>query len=156
VALVKSIVIGVLVGLILFAWGLPTLGALLISPKRYLDVTSVTVSDSTAGVPPAIMPNRRIVRDFTGEWSVYVRALSEDGYTFGYCLAHSVRAGRYYADSGPVLDRDMDWWMAIPPNAPCPWEPGRYLVRTEWTILLPLGIRLRVENQSNVFTVTEG
>lgn len=145
--------LGCLLGLVFLIWVIPAVGPWLIPSSWFFTVESVTVEDSTHGQPPQITPIRTIRRDFRGEWTVYVRKLLDDGTAFPYCTARSPAPITYFVSAGPILGQDMDWWMEIPPNAPCPWEPGMFIVLTEWRILLPFGITLQEHNVSNPFEI---
>lgn len=151
--MVAERLLGVLLGLIATIWLIPALGPWVIPARWFFSVESVTVDDGAEGKPPQIVPIRTIYRSFRGEWTVYVRQFLPDGTNFPYCTARSPAPFTYFAGSGLIMGRDLDWWMEIPPNPPCPWDAGQYVVVTEWRILLPFGIVLQEQNTSNPFEI---
>lgn len=133
---------------------LPNVLSATIPASLWLDVRPPFVDDSVEGVPPHITPDREIVRDFTGSWVAYVRRAEGEGFTH-WCRRASPEPFRYIAGTQLTEQKDMDWWLEIPPNEPCEWAPGQYRVTTEWTIHLWGGVKVRTERTSNTFTIRE-
>ena len=121
----------------------------------WLEVRTVEFSDSVEGNPPRLAVDRTIHRAFRGSFDVDVKR--EAGSEFvTHCRRHSPGPFDYGSPPAPIpADADLRWWLDIPPNRDCAWLPGRYIVETAWRIYLPLGITLRVDRTSNIFTIHE-
>lgn len=148
---------------VVLIWGAifaPSLAPHVISPSHWFEVRRVFVEDSEEGVPPVVVPDRSIHRDFTGSWTAYVRRI--DGAAFSdFCRRSSPERFRYFANNEiGNQPRDLRWWLEIPPNPDCvdratgqAWPVGQYGMVTVWTIYLPFNVRLEVERMSNTFTI---
>lgn len=146
-------VIAILLALLTAFWIAPTIGPLLIPARWFIEVDRVLIGDSHDGTAPQVMSFRTVHRPFTGDFTVYVRRFMDDQVSAPYCIAHAQRPFTYFPAHGPLANIDLDWWMEIPPNPPCPWTPGRYIATTEWRILLPFDIVLTATATSNVFAI---
>lgn len=138
------------------AWlAMPWAGALVnaaIPASRWFEVATIAVEDAATGESPLVEVERTIRRPFTGHWTVTLRRENGEGYA-----AFCTRNGRndYRPGASPPVGKDLDWWMGIPANAPCPaLSPGRYIVTIAWTLEIP-GLEPKVVRaESNVFEVT--
>ena len=119
--------------------------------SSYLDVRSVHVDDTTAGVPPKMRVERTINANFHGRWNVDVERMTPYGRFIQVCQAHG--EGNYATDNDLPDDLDLDWWTY--PVKCTPTMPGKYRVETVWVIELASGITKEVRIISNSFEVRE-
>ena len=98
-------------------------------PASYwFEVDSVRVLDSKTDEPIRMLVDRRIHREFHGNWSAQVRVQRLDGDQV-VCPA----SGAQYYKRSSVLPTDvtLEWWT----DGDCKTLPaGRYVVETVWTI----------------------
>lgn len=116
----------------------------------WMEVWSVKVYDTRAGVPPVMLVDRRIKQAFDGYWVTDIERKQAEGAFEQVCSAHGSAA--YTPDNVPPHMLTLDWWTA--PVDCTPREPGRYRVDTIWTIELPGGLTKTLRRTSNVFNVT--
>lgn len=132
----------------------PALVPLVVPMSRYYELKSVTVSNTTSGVAPRMIVDRTIHRDFRGRFEVEI--MRADGAEFGVywaCGQHSSEWRTYHEEAVLPADMDLDWWMGIPPNRPCPLPEGTYKVVSTIYAQSWLGAVLSTTTESNVFKV---
>lgn len=146
---------GMLALLAIFVAG-PMIMPLVVPMSRYYELRTVTVSDAEAGVSPQMIVDRTIHRDFRGRFEVEImRAEGSEFTSWWQCGPHGSDWRTYRDEAALPADMDLDWWMGIPPNAPCPLPPGTYKIMTTIYARSWLGAELSVTTGSNVFTVWE-
>lgn len=122
-----------------------------ISPASdWMEVRSVRVFDTQAGVSPIMVVDRVIKRPFQGHWVTDVEREQTEGLFEKVCSSNGSSA--YTPDNVPPRMLTLGWWTT--PVDCTPREPGRYRVDTIWTVELPGGLTKTVRRASNVFTVT--
>jgi hypothetical protein len=140
---------------VLFWWQVaPHILAAMIPAEWWMDVRNVVILDTIDGVPPAVVVDRIVHRDFNGSYRVNVRRAGEGGFST-WCTRGDGDVP-YKAGEPPPADIDLNWWMGIPPNQPCkpPIGPGTYYAITDWRIPILGGYAtLQITRQSNNFTV---
>lgn len=144
---------GILALLAIFVGG-PALVPLVVPMSQYYDMRSVTVSDTKEGLSPQLLVDRTIRRDFRGRFEIEImRAQGSEFVVWWECGSH-VSGWRTYRDEAVLpASLNLDWWMGIPPNQPCPLPPGTYKVVSTIYAQSWLGAELSVTNDSNVFVV---
>lgn len=127
--------------------------ALLLYPaSRWLEINAVRVGSVAAGGSPRMTVERSINRPFRATWTVSVRRMTRSGHTL-VCTRHG--DNDYRPGSVPPADTDLNWWLAVPPNEPCPpMAPGQYFVTIVWVIMADGMPSRTVRAESNVFEVT--
>lgn len=147
---VFGFVLGTFVAWWVYPVATPLLKALL-PIEWWFDVRSVQINSVQSGEVPRVRVARSIRRPFTANWIVTVRRSEDNGFET-FCS----REGRsdYRPFSELPAHTDLNWWLGIPPNDPCPaMIPGRYLVTFAWQIEVE-GISPRVVRfDSNIFEV---
>ncbi len=131
-------------------WGsilLIGLGGNIIPTSTWLDVRSITVSDTTVGTAPTLEVDRRIGLPFVASWLVEVERHGRQGY-FLECSAEGRSAYRPNAELPDPLT--LDWWTA--PTI-CNLPAGTYRVETTWTLDLGFAGTRFVRVLSNPFDV---
>lgn len=114
----------------------------------WLDVRSVEVENTTAGVTPEMHVDRTIKSEFAATWLVEVE--KDFGSGFGvYCSAKGESA--YRTDAALPHPLTLDWWTY---PTKCDLPTGRYRVETTWRIDVPFVPEKIVRVLSNVFTVS--
>lgn len=132
----------------------PALVPLVVPMSRYYELRTVTVSDTTVDASPRVIVDRSIERDFRGRFEVEVlRAEGGQFVVWWECGPHSSDWRTYRPEAVLPSDMDLDWWMGIPPNRPCPLPPGTYKIFTTIYAKGPLGAELSVSRSSNAFVV---
>jgi hypothetical protein len=131
---------------------LPSALSALLPTRWWIEVRGVVVEDGQVGGELRVIPDRTIHRPFRGEWVAYVRKAEPTGFT-AFCRRSSPEPFIYDPGNQVPPDSDMSWWLEIPPNADCPWQPGQYRMTTEWRVHLWFGVTLRTSVESNVFTI---
>jgi hypothetical protein len=119
--------------------------------SRWFEVGGITVDDTVTGVSPLVHVDRTIKQPFSGRWTVTVRRVEGKG-----LVSHCDRSGQndYLTDSVLPAQTDLEWWMEVPPNRPCPpLAPGRYVVTVRWLIELPDRTDKEIRVTSNQFQV---
>lgn len=134
---------------------IPPLLSAVIPPSLWFQVDRIYLEDSIRGVPPRLTVDRTVHRPFRGSWDALVKAERGAVFVATDCKRYSPGAFDYRVDAVIPPGADLRWWLSIPPNPDCEWNPGRYVVETTWTIHLLAGIELRVGATSNVFTIHE-
>ena len=124
---------------------------LAVPTSRWFEVSAIEVATPVTTASPRVRVDRTIHRPFTAVWTATIRQESGVGYA-QFCS----RNGRndYLPDAVLPPETDLNWWLAIPPNAPCPaLPPGRYVLSIVWQIETE-GPPIRVlRAESNVFVV---
>lgn len=131
--------------------GWTSMAALAFFPASFwFEVERVHVFDTRDGRSPAMYVDRTIRRPFVARWLVTVMREGRDGFFSTYCPPAPGR-NDYRPGSGLPDELDLEWWIA---PAKCALIPGRYQVRTVWTMEFP-GImpEKQVRATSNIFTV---
>lgn len=95
----------------------------------WLSVGDMRAEDGPAGAPVILHVDRAIRRPFRGEWAVVVRS-AETLATSAACPPARGGSG-YSPDARLPAPLTLDWWRD---GAPCDLPPGRYTLRTCWTI----------------------
>lgn len=127
-----------------------------VSMSRYYELKSVTVEDTMPGVPPRMIVDRTIHRDFRGRYEIEImRAEGSEFSVWWQCGPHESTWRVYRDDAVLPADLNLDWWMGIPPNQECPLPEGIYKVVTTIYARGPLGAELATTTESNVFNVGE-
>jgi len=119
--------------------------------SRWFKVQEIQIGNVKAGSSPLMRVDRIINRNFTGHWTLTLRRETGEGYA-AFCTRH----GRNDYHVGSVVPREsnLDWWMEVPPNPPCPEiPPGQYMVSMSWTLEIPGFPPKVVRADSNVFEV---
>jgi hypothetical protein len=150
--MIRAATIGLSVALWVFV--IPPFLSWVLPASHWYSVGRVFVEDGNQGTPPKITVDRTVKRPFRGSWEAELRR--EDGATFAptECRRFSPGAPFNYKPERSIPDdADLRWWLSIPPNRDCDWEPGRYILVTKWLIYLPAWVTLEVENTSNTFTI---
>lgn len=148
--------IGIVVGTAIAWLAMPWTGAAIVSAiptSRWFEVSAIEVADAPRGASPAVRVERAIRRAFTGHWTVTLRQETGEGYA-SFCARHG--RNDYRVDAVLPERTDLDWWMDVPANTPCPAiPPGRYIVTIAWTLEIPGLAPKVVRAESNVFEVTQ-
>jgi hypothetical protein len=118
---------------------------------RWYEVHSVTAEMEPGAEWPVVKMERSIHKPFTGTWTTTLWRQEGSGFV-RYC-SHDGR-NDYLPDTLLPKRTNLNWWMNIPPQAPCPkLRPGRYKMTFAWIVVddgQPLhGVRA----QTNVFNV---
>jgi hypothetical protein len=142
---------------VLFWWQvMPHVLAATIPPDPWMEVRNVVIKDSVVGVPPEVVVDRTIRRDFEGAYRVDVRRETPAGFV-SWCARGATDVP--YRTGAPFGEgRDLDWWMGIPPNPACqpPIHAGTYYAIVDWRIPVLWGyVTLTVTRQSNNFIISE-
>ena len=125
--------------------------------SRYYELKSVTVSNTTVGVSPQMIVDRTIHRDFRGRFEIEImRAEGSEFEVWWACGQHSSDWRTYRDEAVLPADMDLDWWLGIPPNRPCPLPDGTYKVVSTIYAKTWLGAELSTTTESNVFRVRVG
>jgi len=145
---------GMLAILVLFFAG-PWLVRQMVPASSYYDLRSVFVEDTDQGVPPRIVVDRSINREqFRGRREVEVMRAAGSQFIYWQCGGPHTSEWRTYRRGEALPETiDLEWWMSIPPNRPCPLPPGLYTIATTVYARGPLGAELSVTTMSNTFTV---
>lgn len=117
---------------------------------RWLDVRSIYVNDAEEGSCPTMEVDRTIVRPFLGHLDATVFKL----HSYGSVVFPPSGSGTVSHVPHTVLPQPLylAWWMYWPR---CDYlTPGRYYVRTVWTIMAHGFPRKYVTVDSNVFTIS--
>lgn len=138
---------------------LPHVLARVIPFDRWMDVRRIEIADTVSGNPIRVAVDRVIHRDFDGIYRVDIRKVTTTGFE-SFCT-RGERDVPYRSGAEFGMSRDLDWYMGVPPNAPCdpPVEltPGRYYAIVDyWIPILGGWVTLRKTMQSNTFTVYLG
>lgn len=130
------------------AWLLTLSAAYLWPASWWMEVRSVFVGDTRAGLPVVMHVDRRINRDFVGRWSVTVRELQGTENMLA-CVASA--AGDYKRGAKLPKTLTLSWWT----NGKCEALPvGVYVVTTIWEVENgPLPGKI-IHAQSNPFKVS--
>lgn len=120
-------------------------------PASYwLEVNTVRVFDSKSGDPVVMAVDRRIHRDFRGEWMASIRRLESGGWV-AFCQAEG--KANYARDSQLPEPLTLKWWTHPDCN---PLPPGKYVMRTTWVVkgasVLP---DKEVQADSNIFQIRD-
>lgn len=132
----------------LLALGLAGTVLAFLPASLWLEVRSIQVLDSTAGVSPRMIVDRTVSQPFQGDWIVTVLEVTDEGYE-PVCTAPG--ASDYDPENRLPNDLDLDWWT-FPTQ--CRLDPGKYIVRTVWVIHAYPGIDKTVRAVSGIFTVS--
>ena len=117
-------------------------------PSFWLDIHSVSVSNTTVGNPVTMVVEREIKRPFRGAWNVTVRQWDGAGWV-AYCNASG--ASNYRPDARFPLPLTMNWWTD---NQCTNFDIGRYRITTTWRVLdIPWMHDRVISVDSNVFEV---
>ena len=145
-----------LIALGFWFWFAPRIGQAIIPPEWWLDVRTIIVADTVVGVSPAVVIDRDINRNFVGSYEATIRKVdASDGTIWTYCQPR-IRPEITYRAGSPYPGRDLNWWLGSPPEDVCVMEPGKYLLRLDWTINALNGwLPLHVRRESAPFTVSE-
>lgn len=136
--------------------GGPALVPFVLPMSYFYELRSVTVSDTVAGVSPKMVVDRTIKRDFRGRFEIEImRVDGSEFIAWWECGAHGSDWRVYRKGASIPAGMDLDWWMGIPPNAPCPLRPGRYKIVSMIFAKGWLGSELSTTVDSNIFTVRE-
>ena len=123
---------------------------------RYYELRTVTVKDTVVGVSPRVIVDRTIHRDFRGRFEIEImRAEGSEYNVWWECGPHDSDWRAYRDEASLPPDMDLDWWMGIPPNRPCPLPPGTYKIVSTIYARGWLGAELRVTTDSNPFVVRD-
>ena len=114
-----------------------------------MEVRSVHIGDTMAGISPVMRVDRTIRTNFTAEWNADVERLMGNSRYVHVCTGSGL--GNYAVDNDLPDPLDLDWWTY--PNKCAPITPGKYRVETTWTIMLPGGLTKEVRVVSNTFNV---
>lgn len=132
---------------IVLAWA-GVLAWVAVPASWWLEVEVVHVEDAAEGEAPRMHVGRVIHRPFRAEWVATVMRDGGEGVFYTFCTASGIN------DYGPVaalpVDLDLDWWTY---PIRCGLPPGRYLVKTLWTIDPIYFPEKVVRARSNIFTV---
>lgn len=141
-----------------FRWGpwpvaLWIVGTELIPTSYWFEVKSIVVSDTVAGVPPAIVIDRTISHPFFAWWAVSVRkTVKHDGKLMYEQVCYAAGSGDYKPTARIPADANLDWWTR---PIKCDLKPGQYVLSTRWEMDV-LGFRNRaVTVDSNPFYVLD-
>lgn len=144
---------GMLAVFVVFVAG-PAMVPLVVPMSRYYDLRSVTVSNTTVGISPQMIVDRMIRRDFRGRFEIDImRAEGSEFEVWWACGQHTSEWRTYRDEAKLPPDMDLDWWMGIPPNRPCPLPEGQYKVVSTIYAKSFFGAELSVTTESNVFRV---
>lgn len=123
--------------------------AALAPPQLWLDVHSVVVANTRAGVQPTMNVDRSINQPFVGTYIVDVEKKMPSGRYYVVCsVQHSTNYRPEAALPEPLY---LDWWTW--PET-CVLDAGRYRVETSWRIEPPLFPDKQLTVMSNTFEVT--
>ena len=130
----------VIVGVVAVAYLLPA--------SLWFTVASINVSNSTVGIPPAMVVDQTIARPFLADWTVTVMRRSQNGF-YAECSAHGQTD--YSPDSKLPKDLNLDWWTW---PEKCPLREGEYYIRNLWDLRVLNGLTKEVRITSNIFQIT--
>ena len=119
-----------------------------IPPNAWIAINEVFVPDHSVGADPTIIYDRTIRQNFTGMWVVEVQK-EEPGALFSpVCVGTGVTN---YSTDVVLPDRRvaLSWYI----GKECNLFPGRYRLRSTWTIQMPDWPEKKSSNTSNIFTV---
>jgi hypothetical protein len=122
-----------------------------VPPNAWIAISEVFVPDHTVGEDPLIIYDRTVRQDFTGAWVVEVQK-EEPGALFSpICVGMGVTN---YSTDVILPDRRvaLSWYI----GKDCKLQPGRYRLRSTWTIQMPDWPEKKSTNTSNIFTVYDG
>lgn len=113
--------------------------AMLTPASNWFTVDKVYVADAKIGNWPAMEVVRQVHQPFTGDWTVRLDKLGDNGFVY-HCDAKS--STPYLTDSRLPSDLDLGWWSLesfkrnFSSNSPelCNITPGEYRIITEWII----------------------
>lgn len=132
----------------------PAIVPLVVPMSHFYELRSVTVSDAPAGVSPSLIVDRTIHRDFRGRFEIEImRAEGSEFVAWWECGPHASDWRMYRDEARLPAEMDLDWWMGIPPNRPCPLPPGTYKIVSTIYARAWLGAEVSTTTESNVFTV---
>lgn len=122
-----------------------------IPPNAWIAISEIFVPDHKVGEDPLIIYDRTIRQDFTGMWVVEVQK-EEPGALFSpVCVGTGVT--NYSTDVVlPERRVALSWYV----GKNCNLGPGRYRLRSTWTIQMPDWPEKKSTNTSNIFTVGDG
>lgn len=144
------------VALVVYLQVLPHVLAFVIPFDAWMEIKRVDVADTLQGEPIRVAVDRTIHRDFDAAYRVNIRKVTPTG--FEQFCTRGERDVPYRLGAEFGSGRDLDWYMGIPPNAPCEppvdMTPGRYyLIVEHWIPILGGFVTLHNVKQSNTFTV---
>ena len=144
---------GALALLAVFVAG-PTIVPYIQPMSSFYDLRTVKVEDTVPGVAPRMLVDRAIKRDFRGRFEIEImRAEGSEFSVYWECGEHDSDWRAYRKDAVLPDDLDLDWWMGIPPNRPCPLPPGTYKIISTIYARGWLNAELKTTVDSNVFNV---
>lgn len=152
-----SLIVAVL-ATIFYLQVLPHVLAHAIPFEWWMTVKRIEIADAAVGEPIRVSVDRTIHRDFNGVYRVDVRKVTATGFESFCTRGESNVPYRAAAEFG--VSRDLNWYMGIPPNAPCepPVEltPGRYYAIVDfWIPILGGWVTLRETLHTNTFSISE-
>lgn len=126
----------------------------------FMDLRAVFVEDTVSGVPPKILVDREIHKDFLGTYSVTIRSYPENTIV---CASPYIIPFPYRADATLPENVDLAWWLfdgkAYDQCEAENLKPGRYRVITYHTVHDPFKLAPWIETLrseptiSNVFRI---
>lgn len=116
----------------------------------WYEVNAVRVFDTKSGDPVIMAVDRKIHRDFRGEWIASIRRLESIGWV-AFCQAEG--KANYAKDSQLPEPLTLKWWTHPNCNQ---LPPGKYVMRTSW-VVKGVGIfpDKEVQADSNIFQISD-
>jgi hypothetical protein len=122
-----------------------------IPPNAWIAINEVFVPDYAAGEDPLIIYDRTVRQNFSGLWVVEVQREEPDALFSPVCVGTG--ATNYSTDVVlPERRVALSWYI----GKDCNLKPGRYRLRSTWTIQMPDWPEKKTSNTSNIFTVGDG
>lgn len=122
-----------------------------VPPNAWIAINEVFVPDHAEGEDPKIIYDRTIRQDFSGLWVVEVQREEGDALFSPVCVGTG--ATNYSTDVVlPERRVALSWYL----GKNCELEPGRYRLRSTWTIQMPDWPEKKSTHTSNIFTVGSG
>lgn len=119
-----------------------------VAASSWMRVNEVYVPDFRAGESPTIIYDRTVLEQFEAFWIVEVQKKTDTGLWATVCSGSGVNS----YDPTEIIENNTvtwDWYI----GQPCRVEPGRYRLRSTYTMSRPNWPAKRVFNLSNEFVV---
>lgn len=146
----------VFIGLAIAFWLLfiPFATSTFVPGEIFIKPRAVVVESGPIGSELNVTPDYTVRFPVNAQWVSDIRRDTGRGYE-PFCIRPEPEVRRYRRDFQHRTGIGMNVFLHVPPNQPCDWQPGRYLMYTHWRIpLLPPLIVLTTSEVVSEFIVT--